>query len=49
MVYYTKTVVGKQSINSFTFNYPKNKREKYDSITKQIEKSFKTPAIDETH
>ncbi|AWZ49995.1 hypothetical protein C3495_14205 (plasmid) [Clostridiaceae bacterium 14S0207] len=49
MVYHTKTVVGKQSINSFTFSYPKNKRESYDSIAKQIENSFKTPAVDETH
>ncbi|OOB76434.1 hypothetical protein AXF41_12215 [Clostridium haemolyticum] len=49
MIYYTKTVVGKESINSLTFNYPKNKREIYDSIAQQIEKSFKTPAVDATH
>lgn len=49
MFYNTKTVVGNGSINTFVFSYPEDEREIYDSISEQIEKSFKTPGIDEAH
>ena len=49
LVYNTKTVVGKGSINTFVFSYPEDERKIYDSISKQIEESFKTPGVDESH
>lgn len=48
-IIYQKTVVGKGSINTFSFKYPISQKDKYSEVVEQLNKSFKTPSIDEAH
>lgn len=48
-VAYEKTVVGKGSTNTFIFKYPINQKEKYSKAVEELNKSFKTFALDEAH
>lgn len=46
---YERGVVGKRSINEYTLTYPASRKSEFDSIIETINKSFKTPGIDEYH
>ncbi|MBX4271864.1 hypothetical protein [Clostridium estertheticum] len=48
-VVYQKTVVGKGSMDTFILKYPINQNDKYSKVVEELNKSFKTPSIDECH
>lgn len=48
-IVYQKTVVGKESTNTFILTYPKVDAGKYDEVIKGLNESFKTPGINEQH
>ena len=48
-VVYQKTVVGKGSMDTFVFKYPINQKDKYSKVVEELNKSFKTYALDEGH
>lgn len=46
IVYYTRTVVGKGSINSFRFSCPKAQLDQYYDVIEHISNSFKNGYIE---
>ena len=48
-IIYEQTAVGKGSQNTFHFEFPKNQKDKYTKVVEMLNKSFKTPSINESH
>ncbi len=48
-IYYSKTFMGRGSLNCFIFSYPKNQDINYNSITTHINNSFKPGDINSGH
>lgn len=49
MIKYSKTTVGKGSVNTFIISYPESERLAFQGIIYRISSSFKTPGISEAH
>jgi hypothetical protein len=49
LIYYSKTVVGTNSINSFVFHYPKAGAKLYNPMVEHINNSFKPGNLKEAH
>lgn len=49
MIKYQKSVIGKGSVDTFIFSYPRNEAKDYDLIVNELSSSFKTPSINEGH
>jgi len=48
-IIYEQTAVGKGSQNTFHFEFPKNQKDKYTKVVEMLNRSFKTPSLNESH
>lgn len=48
-IIYEQTAVGKGSQNTFRFEFPSDQKDKYTKVVEMLNRSFKTPSINQSH